>query len=362
MTENKKSDYDKSDINRLLKVFRHQEADRLPHLEFWVTSQAVYEYVLDKKLEYDIVDASVGGQSISPEDHVLFAEKLGMDAVVCNFSWRPNNVFKKARDGTEHYVDGSIKSEADMDNLEPPMPISDQLKYVERYLKAAQGTGVGVFANFTSFFDSAMLAVGVSDSFYMFYDNRPFLEKLMDILLEHQIKVMNAVCENYADDLAFFLVNDDIGHNSGLMIHPDMFLEIFPHRMKQLIAPAKERGKLFAMHTDGKMDNILPILYDIGFDIAHPIEPESNNMFEVKKEWAGKMALVGNIPTALLAFGSKEEIEERVKEYCLNAAPGGGYVLGSSTSIMEGIPPENFVTMTQAVHKYGRYGALGQES
>ncbi len=65
--------------------------------------------------------------------------------------------------------------------------------------------------------------------------------------------------------------------------------------------------------------------------------------------------------TALLAYGSKEEIEERVKIYCATAAPGGGYVLGSSTSIMEGIPPENFVTMTQAVHKYGRYGALGQE-
>jgi uroporphyrinogen-III decarboxylase len=354
------NNYDRSDINRLLTALQHREADRLPHLEFWVTSQSVFEYVLDKKLEYDVVDASVGGQSITPEDHVEFSARLGMDAVVCNFSWRPNNVFKTARDGTEHYVDGSIKSEADLDDLEPPTPISDQLKYLERYLKAAQGTEVGVFANFTSFFDSAMLAVGVTDSLYMFYDNRPFLEKLMDILLEHQITVMNAVCDNFADDLAFFLVNDDIGHNAGLMIHPDMFMEIFPDRMKRLIAPAKERGKLFAMHTDGKMDNIMPILYDIGFDIAHPIEPESNDMFEVKQKWVGKMALVGNIPTALLAYGTREEIEERVREYCVKLAPGGGYVLGSSTSIMEGIPPENFVAMTEAVHKYGRYGSLGQ--
>jgi uroporphyrinogen decarboxylase len=109
------------------------------------------------------------------------------------------------------------------------------------------------------------------------------------------------------------------------------------------------------------MDHIMPILYDIGFDIAHPIEPESNDMVKVKQKWAGKMALVGNIPTALLAYGTQAEIEQRVKEYCLKLAPGGGYVLGSSTSIMEGIPPENFVAMTQAVHKYGRYGALGQE-
>ena len=70
---------------------------------------------------------------------------------------------RMASDGTEHYVHGSIKREADLVNLDPPTPIDTQLRYLERYLKAAQGTGVGVFANFTSFFDSAMLAVGVSD-------------------------------------------------------------------------------------------------------------------------------------------------------------------------------------------------------
>jgi len=356
------SDYDKSDVNRLLKAFRHQEADRVPHLEFWVTSKSVYEYVLERALTYDVVDARVGGQSITPEDHVEFAQRLGMDAVACNFSWRPNNVFVKAADGTEHYVDGTVKTWADLDHLEPSVPLAEQLGYLERYLRASQGTGVGVFANFTSFFDSAMLAVGVADSLCMFYDNRPLLEKLMDRLLEHQEKVACAVCDRFADDLAFVLVNDDIAHNAGLMINPDMFDEIFPQRMKRLIAPAKEHGKLLAMHTDGKMDKVLPILHEIGFDIVHPIEPESNDILEVKRQWAGKIALVGNIPTTLLAYGSKDEIEEKVKDYCIRLAPGGGYVLGSSTSIMDGIPPENFVTMIQAVHKYGRYGALGQVS
>jgi uroporphyrinogen decarboxylase len=305
-----------------------------------------------------VVDARVGGQSITPEDHVEFAQRLGMDAVACNFSWRPGNVFARASDGTEHYVGGTVKTWADLADLEPPVPLADQLNYLERYLRAAQGTGVGVFANFTSFFDSAMLAVGVSDSFLMFHDNRPFLEKLMDILLEHQEKVVRAVCDRFANDLAFVLVNDDIAHNAGLMIHSAMFMEIFPHRMKRLVAPAQEHGKLIAMHTDGKMDQVLPILYDLGFNVVHPIEPESNDIFALKQQWAGKLAFVGNIPTTLLAYGSIAEIEAKVKEYCIKLAPGGGYVLGSSTSIMEGIPPANFVAMTQAVHRYGRYGAL----
>ena len=355
------SDYTKSDINRLLTALRHEEPDRLPFLENWVTSRPVYEYVLEHKLDYDVADARVGGILAAPEDYVEFAQRLGMDAVLCNLSWRPNNVFKEAADGTEHYVDGTVKTWAALDDLEPPLSLEEQFDYMERYIRACEGTGVGIVANFTSFFDSAMLACGVNDSFLMFYDDRPFLEKLMDIILEHQEMVMHEICSRYGDEIAYFMVNDDIGYNDGLMINPVMFGEIFPHRMKRLIAPAKDLGKLVLMHTDGRMDKIMPFLYDAGIDAVHPVEPESNDIFEVKKRWAGKMALMGNIPTVLLAYGSIDEIDEMVREYCGKLAPGGGYVLGSSTSIMEGIPPENFVAMTKAVIKYGRYGHLGED-
>ena len=359
--EMRASGYDKSDVNRLLKTLNHQEPDRIPHIELWVTSRAVYEHVLERELGYVIGDAAEGGQSITPEDDVEFALRQGEDAVLCNFNWRPNNIFQKAADGTRHYVGGSIKSFADLDNLEPPSPIDDQLKYLERYLRVAQGTGVGVIPNLTSFFDSAMLAIGVTDSLYMFYDNRPLVEKLMDILLDHQEKVMKAVCDRFANEIALVMVNDDIAHNAGLMIRHSMFMDIFPERMKRLITPAKESNKLVLMHTDGKLDQVLPILYAIGINVNHPVEPESNDIVEVKKQWAGKMAFIGNIPTILLAQGSKDEIEERVRQYCIQLGPGGGYVLGSSTSIMDGIPPENFVAMIQAVHKYGRYGSLGDD-
>ncbi|MFC1692626.1 uroporphyrinogen decarboxylase family protein [Candidatus Latescibacterota bacterium] len=355
------SDYDKPDINRLITALRHGEPDRVPHLENWVTSKTVYEYVLGHKLDYDVEDARVGGISVAPEDNVEFAVRLGMDAVLCNLSWRPNNVFRTAINGTEHYVDGTVKTWADLNDLEPPITMEDQFQYMERYLRSAEGTGVGIVANFTSFFDSAMLAVGVNDSFLMFYDDRPFLERLMGILLEHQETVMHEICARYGDDIAYVMINDDIGHNNGLMINPDMFGEIFPHRMKRLIAPAKDLGKLILIHTDGKMDEIMPILYDIGFNAVHPVEPESNDIFEVKKKWTGKMAIVGNIPTVLLAYGTKEEIEKRVREYCIKLAPEGGWVLGSSTSIMEGIPGENFVAMIEATHRYGRYGSLGMD-
>ena len=359
--QNKLLDRDHSDVNRLLRALHHQEPDRLPHIELWVTSQAVYEYVLERKLPYAIGDAAEGGQSIKPDDDVEFARRLGQDAVLCNFNWRPNNVFEKAVDGTRHYVGGSIKTMADLENLEPPTPIEEQLRHLERYLTAAHGTGVGIIPNLTSFFDSAMLAIGMTDALYKFHDNPPLINRLMDILLAHQEKVMQAICDHFGAEVALVMINDDIAYNSGLLIRPGMFMEIFPDRMKRLIAPAKACDKLVLMHTDGKMEKVLPILKEIGIDIVHPVEPESNDLNTVKKMWAGRMAFIGNIHTPLLAYGSPEEIEAKVKEYCIQIAPGGGYVLGSSTSIMDGIPPENFVTMVAAVHKYGRYGSLGRD-
>ena len=38
------------------------------------------------------------------------------------------------------------------------------------------------------------------------------------------------------------------------------------------------------MHTDGKLDQVLPILYEIGINVNHPVEPESNDIVEVKKQ------------------------------------------------------------------------------
>ena len=69
--------YDKPDVTRLLRVLRRQEAGRVPHLDLWVTSQPVYEYVLGRELRYPVQTTRLEGPGlrVSPEDHVD-AERL----------------------------------------------------------------------------------------------------------------------------------------------------------------------------------------------------------------------------------------------------------------------------------------------
>lgn len=354
------ADYDRPNLERLLRVLRYEEADRVPHLSLWVTSRAVYEYVLGRSLRDAQPSRLPELPPGSPEEHVEFATRLGMDAVACHFIWQPNNLFARSSDGSICYVGGSVRSWNDLDKLEPPPVLADQLDILERYLRAAQGSGVGVVASFSSFFDCAMRAVGTIEALYLFYDDRPFLEALMNILLDHQQRVMRAVCDRFAEHLAFVLVKDEIAHNVGLMIRPDMFEEMFVPRMQQLIAPAKEHGKLVGLYTRGRMEKVLPILERIGFDLVLPMEPECNDLVHLKHQWHGRMAFIGGIPLSLLTYGSWEKIEEAVRETCAQLAPGGGYVLGASGPIPEGVPPQNVWMMAQAVHKYGRYARLNE--
>jgi hypothetical protein len=317
-----------SAVNRLIEALKHRETDRVPHVELQVSSRQAYEYVLEHEVNLPI----------SPEDQVEFALRLGMDAVFCPFAWQPGPA------------------------MAPPPSLVEQISTLERYLRATQGTNVGVIASFTSFFDNGLEAAGGLPAIDLDRPGeRARLERLMDTILEHQERIMRVICDRFATDLALIMIRDDIAGPDGPILALDLFADLFEERMARLIAPAREHDKLLLMHSRGNVAQFLPTLHRIGFDAVHPLEPAYNDIFAIKEVWAGKLALVGNVPTPLLAQGSPQEIDEVVRAYCARLAPGGGYVFSSAGGIPPEVPPENLVAMTRALHKYGHYreGGLG---
>ncbi len=350
---------DKPDVTRLLQALQHQEPERAPHFELQVTGKAIYEQVLNRKIDYDLADVRPGGRPVTPEDQVEFAQRLGLDAVTCNFVWQPNAIFEAAA-GNLRYVGGTVKSWADLDDLEPPPSLADQLSYLDRYVVAVEDTGLGIAANFTSFFNSALLAVGWPEGLKRLQENRIFLETLMDLIVEHQERVLRSVCSRFAANLAFIVISDDLATATGLPLAPDLFRKLFGPRMQRLMAPAKECGLPVVLHTSGKVDGLLPILVELGFAAVHPVDPNSNDIFGFKAQWGHKLTLMGGFPIDLLISGSQKTIETKVRDYCTQLASGGGYVFGVSADLTANVPPENFVAMTRAIHRFGRTES-GQE-
>jgi uroporphyrinogen decarboxylase len=96
-------------------------------------------------------------------------------------------------------------------------------------------------------------------------------------------------------------------------------------------------------------------LIAMGLDGIQPIDPSCMDMAKVKKQWGDRICLIGNVSNELLRSATTQEIEARVKELLRDAAPGGGFALGSGNSVPNWAKFENYMAMRAAGLKYGGY-------
>jgi uroporphyrinogen-III decarboxylase len=334
----------KSDINRLLKAFNCQKGDRVPYFDVQHDSRIV-DAVLGRKIGY-----TTNGLDMNVNDHIEFALKIGMDAVGIGVYYSPGRVHQKAEDGTLHYIDGSIKNRADISLLDDPKEHWWQkgLEKVARLKDAAKGTGLGIWAYVHGPFDPVYLAMGLNDFSMMLFDDSAFIELLMDRMLDVQCKIVEELVKIGVD---FVHVGDDVCTGTGLFVSPDVFMKMYPPRLRRLIKPAKDKSMPVTFHSDGKIDRIVPILTDAGICAMHPIEPYSNDIYEVKKLVGSRITLMGNIS---LTQRSPQEIRNNVKGHIEKLADGG-YVLTSSHTVTNDVTFENFVAMVEANYDFGAY-------
>jgi hypothetical protein len=246
--------------------------------------------------------------------------------------------------------------------METAPSIASHISYMERYLRAAQGTGVGVIASFSSFFGLALRALGLDQEPQRLGEVQPQLEALMDATLLHLQRAMHVICDRFGDKLALVVIHDDVADQSGLTLPAEPFEPLFRPRMQRLIAPAMDYDRPLLLSSRGRLDAALPIVQALGFHGVSPVDQCCGDIGALRKEWAGRLAFVGSISTDLLRVGSEGEIDTAVQEMCIHLAPGGGFILGSSGSIADEIPLESIVTVARAVQKFGRYGSLGREA
>ncbi len=108
------------------------------------------------------------------------------------------------------------------------------------------------------------------------------------------------------------------------------------------------------IHCCGKQAAILPYLVEWGVNAVHPLQPNANDIYAVQAEYGDKLTLVGNIDVAgVLTYGTPAEVRASVKEHIERLGGRGGYVVCSSHSIIDCVPPENYLAMVEATREYG---------
>jgi uroporphyrinogen decarboxylase len=331
-------------------------------------------------LEY-AVDAAIKKQFLgrapaSIDDEAEFALAAGYDAVPCLFGMKLTLYQRSdaargdsapmaladdfyAADGEKSQrawareQTGVIHDQASFDNFDWPDP--DQYRYedVDRLGKILPPEAK-VFPLVGYLFAAAWMLMGFERFCLDVAAGASLAGKVIHRLGEiHERVVLNLL--DY-DCVGAIVMPDDIAYTHSLMVSPSVLREyVFPWH-KRIGQHVRSKGLPYLFHSDGRYVEVVEDLIECGYNALHPCEPASMDIVQLKKRYAGQLCLCGNIDLdSTLTLGTPEQVAEEVKRRIQTVAPGGGYCCGSSNSVTDYVPFENFQALLAATRKYGRY-------
>lgn len=158
----------------------------------------------------------------------------------------------------------------------------------------------------------------------------------------------------------YVYTGDDICYNEGPLCSIEMLDNLyFPH-LAHAVQPLHDAGIGIVWHSDG---NILPIIDRlinlVGVAGFQGFQEETGCTLEKIAEHRTrddkKLIIWGSLSvTTTLPFGTVEDVKNDVERCFRVAAPGGGFGLASTSSILPETPLDNIMTMFQYGQDFGR--------
>jgi uroporphyrinogen decarboxylase len=399
---------------RVRAVFEHREPDRVPIDMGSIGATGISVHAYRNLCRHLGVDCSCRTfdpvlQLAIPEEHILerfhvdlkailpkpdkWREKEIDDSIVCSVpdSWKPVAM----PDGSEVVYEGDVVlfkrpyrgyyfdhvfwplSDATIDDLDDfvwPAPFSfyklpdeDRLDmYLQGLEEEARywhdNSEYALVGNFGgSIYEAATGLMGYEKFLTDIIQNRAFVEKLFDKLVESNIEYAKRYLDLVADYIDVIMVGgEDIGMQGGLEINPHLYREIVKPRQKKLWKFIKNSCDAYlVVHCCGSMSDIIEDFIEIGVDAINPVQVSARNMDSgaLKERYGDRITFWGGgcDTQRILPFGTPEDVEEEVKRRITDFAPRGGFIFSQVHTIQADVRPENIVSLFDTAFKYGAY-------
>jgi uroporphyrinogen decarboxylase len=135
-----------------------------------------------------------------------------------------------------------------------------------------------------------------------------------------------------------------------------MYRKYFKAGVSRFCKAVHDGGGKVMMHSDGGVMDLVPDFIEAGVDALHPWEGAAGmDMAEGKRRWGDKLTLIGNVPIELLSHGTPADVASYVTRLIRDVAPGGGFVIASSHSVVPTCNYENYKAYVLARMRGGKY-------
>jgi uroporphyrinogen decarboxylase len=138
---------------------------------------------------------------------------------------------------------------------------------------------------------------------------------------------------------------DDMGFKTGPLLSPSQLREYALPAHKELARRTHAAGRLYLLHSCGKLDLIMEdLIEDVGIDAKHSFEDTIEDVAEAKEKYGSRIALLGGIDLDFLCRSDEEAIRSRVRR-TVERCGSSGYCLGTGNSVANYVPVDSYLAM-----------------
>jgi len=257
-------------------------------------------------------------------------------------------------------VEAPLSDWSALDTFRPPDPMTQAERGprqswddVKAWAEETRKAG-GVVMGFTDrFYERVHFCRGFENFMIDVAEGRVELERLIDIVLEHNMKLVEKWIELGADQIAFA---DDLGMQDRMQISPQAWRKYFKPGYAMMFEAARSAEIHTWMHSDGYIVDILPDLVEIGISVMN-LQDLCNGLDNIERHLKGTVCVDLDVDRQrITAFGTPEEIDAHILNCVATlGSPDGGLAL--SFYLCAGTPIENVEALCAAMAKYRTYWA-----
>jgi len=329
----------RKESENLLKLLKGERVYKPPFWEVWFT---MWEFFKRRYGDYGKI-----------ENRIKMAEDLNMAAVLLggvDMGLKFGEI-EETSTGEKRYAGGNLKS---LEQLEE-MLLPDWSETIEKYTKDQQLIKKSGFVSWLILpwcFHLIATSMGLENFCYKLCDDYDFIDRAFEWVEERNRLAIKKIVKEVRPD--FVLFDGDCAYKTGLMIKPEIFRKLVYNKTEKTVSLLREINIPYTFHTDGKLDDVIPLLIELGFSAVHGCEKQANDLGYLVDKFGDDIVLVGNMDVVFLSKATPEEIEKETIKMLETGSKKGKFVAACNTSPQDYISDENYLKFVETIKNFRR--------
>jgi len=189
---------------------------------------------------------------------------------------------------------------------------------------------------------------GYENLMFDMVDDEPRLHKLIEMVEDFNQALVRRYIELGADYIAY---PEDLGMQIGPMLSPDHFRKYIKPSYQRLMQPAREKGLIVHMHSDGDIRDLVDDIIDGGVEALN-LQDLVNGIDWIAEKFAGKICIDLDIDRQeITPRGTPQQVDDLIREEVEKlSTPQGGLTM--IYGLYPGVPLANVKALMDAMERY----------